>query len=465
MSKQPRRTEEDSLGKVSIAQNAIWGAQTQRSLTNFNIGNDRLHKRFIHAFAQIKRCAAMVNHDHGLINEKQKQLIVQAADKILSGDVDDAFPLKVWQTGSGTQTNMNVNEVITNLVNQSLDQPLGSKYPIHPNDHVNRSQSSNDTFPTAMHMAFVEHIHAELRPALIRLRNKLGEKKVAFANIIKIGRTHMQDAVPVTLGQVFSGFEEQINISIQQLDQSLPALYQLAIGGTAVGTGLNAPKSFSVDMAKAIAEQTGHAFITADNKFQALSAHNAACTLSGCLKSLAASLYKMANDIRLLGSGPRCGIGELILPQNEPGSSIMPGKINPTQCEALCMVCIQIFACDYAVAFASSQGHFELNVNKPVIAYNLHHAMDLAGASIHSFIDHCLDGLVANEATISQNLKNSLMLVTALTPVIGYDKATDIAKKAHQDGTSLREACLELGYLSAKDFDQAMHPKKMIDPE
>ncbi len=456
------RKETDALGEVSVAKDALWGAQTQRSLANFAIGSEIMHPRIIHAFALIKKACAHVNAEHQCINEQQQKLITHAADAVLSGKLSSAFPLKVWQTGSGTQTNMNVNEVLANIANGRVGEPLGSKQPVHPNDHVNCSQSSNDTFPTAMHIAFTMQIVEQLRPALQIFISTLADKSRAFANVIKIGRTHMQDAVPLTMGHVFSGYHAQLTLALEQLDACMPMLAQLAIGATAVGTGLNAPSTFGEEVSAKITALTGQPFVTAPNKYQALSAHNAALALSGCLKNLAASLYKIANDIRMLASGPRCGLGELVLPKNEPGSSIMPGKVNPTQCEALCMVAIQVFACDHAVTFAGSQGHFELNVNKPVIAHNILQALDLLSDAMESFVDHCLRGLDVNETKIAEHLAGSLMLVTALTPAIGYDKASQIALKAHEDNISLRQACAELEFLTLAEFDALVQPDKML---
>ena len=458
------REESDSLGIVEVPSNVLWGAQTQRSLKHFSIGRDFMHPRLIHAYALLKKSCCVVNLNNRLLTDEQARYIIQGIDKLLSKDPKDhssSFPLKVWQTGSGTQTNMNVNEVIANLANSIANKPLGSKHPIHPNDHVNLSQSSNDTFPSAMHIALVQHLHEDFFPSLRHMIEALKHKSDVFSHIVKIGRTHMQDAVPVTLGSVFSGYHAQLIMCEQQLQSCVSQLLQLAIGATAVGSGLNAPDNFSHHVCEKLSEMTKYAFVPADNTYQALSAHNACVTLSSHLKNLAASLYKIANDIRLLASGPRCGIGELILPSNEPGSSIMPGKVNPTQCESLCMVAIQVYACDHAVSFAASQGHFELNVNKPIISYNLHQALDLLSDAMQCFTDYCLAGLQANEKKITDHLNNSLMLVTALTPIIGYDKSSKIATYAYENNITLREACKALNYLSLEAFDNTVRPDKM----
>jgi len=456
------RIESDSMGKISVSADVYWGAQTERSLHHFAIGNDLMPKELIRAFGILKKAAAIANHELGLLSEEQMKSIVAAADEVITGKLQHHFPLRVWQTGSGTQTNMNVNEVISNRAIEMSGGQLGSKKPIHPNDHVNCSQSSNDTFPTAMHIAAVESIVQRLIPAIKELRNGLAEKQHAFAKIVKIGRTHLQDAVPLTLGQEFSGYVAQLDAAIQNIELTLSGLYQLALGGTAVGTGLNAHPKFAVLAANKIAELTGLPFITAPNKFAALAANDAMVFTSGSLKTLACALMKIANDLRWLGSGPRCGLGELILPANEPGSSIMPGKVNPTQCEAMTMVCIQVLGNDAAIGFAGSQGNFELNVFKPVIIHNLLHSITLLSDAAHMFTTFLVKDLVANEKRIQEQVENSLMLVTALAPKIGYDKAAEIAHKAWHDDTTLLEACLKLGYLSEADFKATVRPEAMI---
>ncbi|HZB78879.1 MAG TPA: class II fumarate hydratase, partial [Actinomycetota bacterium] len=445
------RTETDSLGPIEVPADRYWGAQTQRSLHHFSIGDpaaDRMPMEVVRALALLKKAAATVNADLGVLERKFADLIVAAADEILDGTLDEHFPLFVWQTGSGTQTNMNVNEVISNRAIEIAGGELGSKVPLHPNDHVNMSQSSNDTFPTAMHVAAAQQIVERVVPAVRALRDALDERAVAWADIVKIGRTHLQDAVPLTLGQEFSGYVAQLDDDIERLEETLPHLYELAIGGTAVGTGLNAPDGFGDACAARIAELTGLPFVQATNLFAALAANDAIVQASGALATLAASLMKIANDIRWLGSGPRAGIGELLLPENEPGSSIMPGKVNPTQSEALTMVATQVFGNDTAIKVAGSQGTFELNVFKPLMIRNLLHSTRLLADACGTFREFCVEGLAPNRERIEELVHRSLMLVTALAPKIGYDKAAEIAKKAHLEGTSLREAALSLGYLT-----------------
>jgi fumarate hydratase, class II len=457
-----RRLETDSMGSIEVPANHYWGSQTQRSLHHFNIGHEQMPLAVIHALALLKKATAKANLELGLLDKDKADLILQAAEEIKSGRWDQEFPLRVWQTGSGTQTNMNVNEVIANRAIELAGGKRGSKDPIHPNDHVNKSQSSNDTFPTAMYIAAVLALVKQLIPAVQTLYAALIEKVHEFKDIIKIGRTHLQDAVPLTLGQEFSAYVDQLESALANIELTLPGLYQLAIGGTAVGTGLNAHPKFAELTAKIIAEETQLPFVSAKNKFSALSAHDALVFSSGALKTLASALMKLANDIRWLGSGPRSGLGELILPENEPGSSIMPGKVNPTQCEAMTMVCVQVIANDTAITMAGSQGNFELNVFKPLMIYNFLQSVDLLSTACLSFSQFCVKGLKANQTKIKQSLENSLMLVTALNPIIGYDKAAKIAHKALYEETSLREACLSLGYLSAEEFDRAVDPKKMI---
>ena len=458
------RTEHDSLGAVSVPAHRYWGAQTQRSLRNFPIGEQRFSAALIAALAQIKCAAAKVNHEFGLLDATMALVIQQAAEEVIAGKWAEHFPLSVWQTGSGTQTNMNVNEVLANRANELLGAPLGSQAPVHPNDHVNCSQSSNDVFPSAMHIAAARAMHGELIPAVESLRNSLSIKAAAFSDIIKIGRTHLQDATPLTLGQEFSGYVAQLDIALTALRAALPPLYALALGGTAVGTGLNAPHGFDVAAIEHIAKAAGLPFVPATNKFAALAGHEAMVIASGACKTLAVAALKIANDIRWLGSGPRCGLGELTLPVNEPGSSIMPGKVNPTQAEALSMVCVQVMGNDAAIGFAASQGNFELNVYRPVLIHNLLESIRLLGDACRSFSERCVDGLEANRERISELLERSLMLVTSLAPHIGYDKAAQIAKRAHLEGTSLREAALALGHVSAEDFDRWLRPEQMLGP-
>lgn len=458
----PKRLESDSLGTVEITEGAYWGAQTQRALQNFSIGTEKIPLPLVRALGLQKRSAAVVNQSLGLLDPAIAQAIIQASEEVYQGRWDDQFPLVIWQTGSGTQTNMNANEVIANRAIEILGGTLGSKSPVHPNDHVNCSQSSNDTFPTVMHIATVMELDIRLFPVLDHFIKTLQQKRKAFKNIIKIGRTHLQDAVPLTFGQVFSGYEAQITKAKQYFEQSLPNLYELAQGGTAVGTGLNAPIHFGAAFAQEVARQTGFPFISAPNKFQALAAHDVLVQVSGALNVLAVACLKIANDIRLLGSGPRCGIGELILPANEPGSSIMPGKVNPTQCEALTMVCVHVMGHHMATSLAGSQGHLELNVFKPVLIYNVLNSIQLLAEAMQSFIDNCLQGLQVNEDRVKQHLEDSLMLVTALNSHIGYDKAAKIAIKAHQENTSLKEAAVSLGFLTAGQFDAWVNPRHMI---
>jgi fumarate hydratase class II len=459
------RTETDSLGPIEVPADRYWGAQTQRSLEHFSIGDpttERMPMEIVRALALLKKASATVNARDGRLDRNLADLIVAAADEILDGRLDDHFPLFVWQTGSGTQTNMNVNEVMSNRAIEMAEGELGSKSPIHPNDHVNMSQSSNDTFPTAMHVAAATAIVERLLPAIRSLRDALDAKATEFSDIVKIGRTHLQDAVPLTLGQEFSGYVAQLDADLERIEQVLPGLYELAIGGTAVGTGLNAPEGFGEAVASELAGITGLPFVSAPNRFAALAANDATVHASGTLATLAGSLMKIANDIRWLGSGPRAGIGELSLPENEPGSSIMPGKVNPTQSEALTMVAVQVFGNDTAVRFAGSQGNFELNVFKPVMIRNLLHSVTLLSDAADGFRRFCVEGLEANRERIDDLVHRSLMLVTALAPRIGYDKAAEIAKKAHHEGTTLKEAALSLGYLTEAEYDEMVVPEKMV---
>ncbi|MGJ8669512.1 MAG: class II fumarate hydratase [Oceanococcus sp.] len=458
------RIEHDSLGAVSVPAFCYWGAQTQRSLQNFPIGEQRFGAEFIAALARIKRAAATTNHELGVLDGALARAIGQAADEVIAGRWAEHFPLSVWQTGSGTQTNMNVNEVLANRANELLGSALGSHVPVHPNDHVNQSQSSNDVFPSAMHIAAAQGMHDALIPAVEALRDALAMKVTAFSDIIKIGRTHLQDATPLTLGQEFSGYVAQLDIAITALQSALPPLYALALGGTAVGTGLNSPRGFDVFAIEHIAQATGLPFVPATNKFAALAGHEAMVIASGACKTLAAAALKIANDIRWLGSGPRAGLGELSLPENEPGSSIMPGKVNPTQAEALSMVCVQVMGNDAAIGFAASQGNFELNVYKPVLIHNLLDSIRLLGDACLSFSERCVQGLEPNRERIEELLERSLMLVTALAPHIGYDKAAEIAKRAHQEGTSLRAAALALGHVTDQQFDLWVRPEQMLGP-
>ena len=459
------RTETDSFGPIEVPADRYWGAQTERSRNNFRIGDERMPRPLIAALALVKRAAAEVNRELGLLDARRAKAIVQAADEIIDGKLDDQFPLVVWQTGSGTQTNMNVNEVIANRANELLTGKLGAKDPVHPNDHVNMSQSSNDSFPTAMHIAAAQEIVHRLVPALTHLHAALAAKTKVFRSIVKIGRTHTQDATPLTLGQEFSGYAAQVGSGIARVELGLKQLYPLAQGGTAVGTGLNAKRAFAKAFAKKVAGLTGLPFVTARNKFEALASHGALVFAHGALNALAADLFKIGNDIRFLGSGPRSGFGELILPENEPGSSIMPGKVNPTQCEALTMVCTRVFGNDTTIAVAASQGQFELNVFKPVIIDAMLQSIRLLADAAVSFTDHCVTGIRANTPRIRELMNNSLMLVTALTPTIGYDKAAQIAKAAHANGTTLREEAIRLGFVSAADFDRLVQPARMTRPD
>ena len=455
------RTEHDSMGPVHVPEQALWGAQTQRSLQNFAIAEDRIPTPLIHALARIKQAAAIVNARHGLISNDQRDLIVEAAAAIAEGHHDAQFPLRVWQTGSGTQTNMNLNEVISNLASRQAGEALGSHRPIHPNDHVNRSQSTNDAFPAAIHVATAEAISRRLQPELQQLKEAFAAKAEAWSSIVKIGRTHLQDAVPLTLGQEASAWKEQIGTAAQRIDTSLEEILPLPLGGTAVGTGLNAPKGFSVEAAAELKRLTGLPFTTAPNKFAVMASHDGLVNTMGQLRLLAVSLLKIANDIRLLACGPRAGLAELHLPENEPGSSIMPGKVNPTQCEAMAMVCTQVIGLDAAVAMAGAGGHLQMNVYKPLIGFNLLQAITLLTDACHCFRVAMVEGIEPNRARIQRDVEQSLMLVTPLTPVIGYDKASRIAKYAHDQGMDLKSAALDLGYVSAEEFDRVVDPAVM----
>ena len=461
---QRTRVESDSMGSIEVPANVYWGAQTQRSLLHFNIGRDLMPPELIRAFGILKKAAALVNQDLGKLPADKAKLIVQAADEVIAGKLTDQFPLHIWQTGSGTQTNMNVNEVISNRAIEIAGGDMGSKEPIHPNDHVNMSQSSNDTFPAAMHIAAAERVARVLIPAIESVRQAIDAKAKQFASVVKIGRTHLQDATPLTVGQEFSGWASLLERDLHRLKQTLDGLYDLAIGGTAVGTGLNAPPEFAERAAKKIAELTGLPFRSHPNKFAALSAHDELVFAQGALETLAASLTKISNDIRWLASGPRCGLGELSIPENEPGSSIMPGKVNPTQCEAMTMVCAQVHGATAAVGYAGSQGNFELNVFKPVIIYNFLHSVTLISDACHGFVEFMIKGIEIDRAKIDFYVKNSLMLVTALTPKIGYDKAAKVAHTAHVENSSLREAAVKLGYLTDEEFDALVKPEKMTKP-
>jgi fumarate hydratase class II len=459
------RLETDSMGAIAVAHHRYWGAQTERSILHFSIGFDRMPRSVVRAFGILKKAAAEVNRDLGKLPREKAVLMTAAADEVISGKLDDHFPLRIWQTGSGTQTNMNANEVISNRAIEMAGGVLGSKKPIHPNDDVNMSQSSNDTFPTAMHIAAAEEVTRDLIPSVRKLRDALDRKAQKFANIVKIGRTHLMDAVPLTLGQEFSGYVAQLDYDLKRIEAALPDVLELAIGGTAVGTGLNTHREFADRVSAKIAQYTGLKFKSAPNKFAALAAHDAIVAASGALKTLAVSLMKIANDIRWMGSGPRCGLGELILPENEPGSSIMPGKVNPTQSEAMTMVCIQVIGNDTAIAVAGSQGNFELNVFKPLIIHNFLHSTMLLGHSCASFTKYCVEGLEPNREQLKRNVENSLMLVTALSPHIGYDNSAKVAKKAHADGSTLRAATIALGLLSGEEFDRLVRAEKMLAPE
>ncbi|WP_027835990.1 class II fumarate hydratase [Maritalea myrionectae] len=459
------RIETDSMGEIEVPVNRYYGAQTARSMQNFAIGNELMPIELVHAFAVLKRAAAEVNCELGSLEADKKDLIVEAANEVAAGKLDAHFPLKVWQTGSGTQTNMNVNEVISNRAIELAGGQMGTKSPIHPNDHVNKSQSSNDSFPTAMHIAAVEEVNKRLKPAITHLRDVLHQKAKQYDDIIKIGRTHLQDATPLSLGQEMSGWVSQLDFALAAIEAHEPQMLQLALGGTAVGTGLNTHPDYAHKVAARIAELTGHPFVTADNKFAYLAAHDAFVGMHGAIKQLAAASMKIANDVRWLGSGPRCGIGELNLPANEPGSSIMPGKVNPTQSEALTMIATQVMGNDTTIGVAASQGNFELNVFKPVIVYNFLQSVRLLTDGLNSFADNCAAGLEPNLENIQNHLEQSLMLVTALNQKIGYDSAAKIAKYAHQNGTSLREAAVSLKLLSAQEFDEFVRPEHMIGPK
>jgi fumarate hydratase class II len=459
------RTETDSMGAVEVPADRYWGAQTQRSLHHFAIGDaeaERMPGDIVHAMGVLKGACAYVNHSQGLLDPGIAPLIIAAAEGVAAGELDEHFPLYIWQTGSGTQSNMNTNEVIANRAIEQAGGVMGTKDPVHPNDHVNKSQSSNDTFPTAMHIAAATLIVRTLLPSVRRLRDELAARAADFEDIVKIGRTHLQDAVPLTLGQEFSGYVAQLDAGIERIEATLPGLYELAIGGTAVGTGLNAPPGFDVAVAARIAEMTELPFVSAPNKFAALAAHDAVVFASGALATLAASLTKIANDLRWLGSGPRSGLGELSLPENEPGSSIMPGKVNPTQAEAMTMVAAQVYGNDAAVKFAGSQGNFELNVYKPVMAANLIRSARLMADACDTFREFAVAGVTANRERIAELVAQSLMLVTALNPVIGYDRAAEVAKKAHREGTTLKAAALALGYVSEEEFDELVRPERMV---
>jgi len=459
------RTETDSLGAVDVPTDRYWGAQTQRSLENFAIGTERMPIEVVHGMAVVKKAAAKVNLDVGKLDANLSEAIISAATEVIEGKHDDHFPLVVWQTGSGTQTNMNTNEVISNRAIEMLGGEMGTKSPVHPNDHVNMSQSSNDTFPTAMSISSVIMITERLIPELTGLRVALQHKADQWKDLVKIGRTHLMDATPLTLGHEFGGYAEQVSRGLEKIEAALPHLRELAIGGTAVGTGLNSPVGWSAKMATEISSLTGHEFTPSPNKFEALAAHDAVVGMHGAIKTVACSLMKIANDVRWLGSGPRCGIGELNLPANEPGSSIMPGKVNPTQCEALTMVCARVIGNDTAINVAGSSGNFELNVFKPVMIYTLLQSARIIADSAKSFNERCIAGLEANEERITDLLGQSLMLVTALAPVIGYDTASKVAKTAHEQGLTLREAALKLEVLSGEDFDKAVRPEDMISPK
>lgn len=457
-----KRIESDSMGEIPVPHDRLWGAQTERSLVHFNIGHDKMPRAVIRAFGILKQAASFVNEELGLLPPHLSKTIQEAAEEVIAGKHDEEFPLRIWQTGSGTQTNMNANEVISNRAIHLHGGTLGSKTPVHPNDHVNMSQSSNDTFPTAMHIAAAEEIVNDLLPSLRQLRDALEEKKKIFDPIIKIGRTHLMDAVPLTLGQEFSGYVYQLDEDIKRIEMTLPGIFELAIGGTAVGTGLNAPKGFGEKVTALIAKKTGLPFTSSSNKFAGLSSHDALVFASGALKTLACSLTKIAGDIRWMGSGPRAGLYELFLPENEPGSSIMPGKVNPTQCEALMMICIQVFGNDTAITIADSQGNFELNVFKPLIIHNFLHSCRLLSDGCNSFTEHLVKGLKPNVKKIQEYVEHSLMLITALSPVLGYDKCAKIAHIALQENKTLKEVCVKLGYLSNEEFERYVRPEKMV---
>jgi fumarate hydratase class II len=458
------RIEKDSMGSIEVENDRYWGAQSQRSLQNFKIGDERMSREIIRALGILKKACALANVELGALDKNICDLITQAADEVIEGKLDENFPLVVWQTGSGTQTNMNTNEVISNRAIEISGGKLGSKEPVHPNDHVNMSQSSNDTFPTAMHISAAESIYHQLIPALEHLKEALDEKVEKFKDIVKIGRTHLQDATPLTLGQEFSGYSRQVELGIERAKLSLNNLYKLALGGTAVGTGLNTPVGFDVLAAKKIAEITGLPFETAENKFEGLAAHDAIVEASGAIRTIACSLMKIANDIRWLACGPRCGIGEISIPANEPGSSIMPGKVNPTQCEAMTMVVARVLGNDVTVGFAGSQGNFELNVFKPVMIYSLLQSTRLMSDAVVSFTNNLVKGIEADRDRIDELLRKSLMLVTALSPYIGYDKAAQVAHEAHKHGTTLKESAVKLGYVTEEEFDKIVRPEEMVKP-
>ena len=459
------RTETDSFGPLEVPSDKYWGAQTQRSLMNFPIGWEKQPVAIVRGLGVIKQACATANKERGKLDAKLANAIIEAASEVVAGKLDDHFPLVVWQTGSGTQSNMNANEVISNRAIEMLGGTIGSKDPVHPNDHCNMGQSSNDTFPTAMHIAVAMTARDVTLPGLEKLHGVLVEKSKEFDHVIKIGRTHTMDATPLTLGQEFGGYAHQVAMGIRRIKAALPAIYELAQGGTAVGTGLNTPKGWGETVAKHMADITGLPFVTAPNKFEALAAHDALVEMSGALKTVAASIYKIACDIRMLGSGPRCGLGELMLPENEPGSSIMPGKVNPTQVEAITQVCAHVMGNDAAVGFAGSQGHFELNVMKPMMAYNVLQSMQLLGDAAVAFTDNCVVGVRADEDRIGKLMRESLMLVTALAPTIGYDNATTVAKTAHKNGTTLKEEAIKLGFVDEATFDKVVRPEDMIGPK
>lgn len=460
-----KRIETDSMGEIEVPADRYYGAQTARSLIHFDIGTETMPREIIRGMGILKKASAIVNSELGLLPQDKKDLIAKSADEVIAGSLDEHFPLRVWQTGSGTQSNMNSNEVIANRAIEIAGGQMGSKDPVHPNDHVNMGQSSNDTFPTAMHIAAVERIHEHLLPELTRLRDALAKKRDEFKGIIKIGRTHLMDATPLTLEQEFGGYVQQLTNGIERVNGCLPRLSEIALGGTAVGTGLNSHRDFAVKVAEKIAELTGRDFVTAPNKFESLAAHDAVVEASGAIKTLACSLMKIANDFRWLGSGPRCGIGELVLPANEPGSSIMPGKVNPTQSEAMTMVAAQVIGNDTTIAVGGSSGNFELNVFKPVMIYNLLQSIRLLADASRSFNDHCVAGTQPNKLQIEAHLRNSLMLVTALNPHIGYDNAAKVAKKAYQENTTLKEAVVALKLLTAEEFDEKVRPENMTGPK
>ncbi len=459
------RIETDTMGEIKVPVNKYYGAQTARSLMNFKIGGERFPRELIRALGIVKKAVALVNRDLGKLSAEKAALIIQAADEVIEGKLDEHFPLVVWQTGSGTQSNMNANEVISNRAIEIAGGVLGSKKPIHPNDDVNKAQSTNDAFPTSIHIAAVEEIHRRLIPMITKLRNALSSKSKEFESIIKIGRTHLMDATPLTLGMEFSGYAQQLTNGLERINDALKRLCEIPLGGTAVGTGLNAHPDYAVKAAAKISELTGIKFTTAPNKFEAMAGKDALVEMSGVLKTLAASLIKIANDIRWLGSGPRCGIGEISLPENEPGSSIMPGKVNPTQSEAMTMICAQVFGNDVTINFAGASGNFELNVFMPVIAFNILQSIRLLADSCESFCDNCVEGITANKENINKHLENSLMLVTALNPHIGYDNAAKVAKKAHKENKTLKQTAVELGLLTEEQFDKLVRPEEMIYPK